>query len=101
MTRTSDTQGLDSGVRVAVSTVIFSVRRDAHDEPVLSLPLVRRTRDPFDGRWALPGGWLDAAEELDTAASRTLAETTGLTPSYLEQLYAFGAVDRSPTRVVS
>jgi 8-oxo-dGTP diphosphatase len=32
---------------------------------------------------------------------RRLAETTGLAPSYLEQLYAFGAVDRSPTRVVS
>lgn len=35
------------------------------------------------------------------AASRTLRETTGLAPSFLEQLYAFGAVDRSPTRVVS
>jgi ADP-ribose pyrophosphatase YjhB (NUDIX family) len=87
--------------RVAVSTVIFSVRRDADDEPVLSLPLVRRTRDPFDDHWALPGGWLDPAESLDAAASRTLEETTGLTPSYLEQLYAFGAIDRSPTRVVS
>ncbi len=40
-------------------------------------------------------------EELETAASRTLAETTGLAPSYLEQLYAFGDVHRSPTRVVS
>ena len=65
------------------------------------LPLVRRTRDPFEGSWALPGGWLDIAESLDAAASRTLAETTGLAPSFLEQLYAFGAVDRSPTRVVS
>ena len=62
---------------------------------------MRRTRDPHEGLWALPGGWLDAAESLDAAASRTLAETTGLAPSYLEQLYAFGAVDRSPTRVVS
>ena len=61
------------------------------------LPLVRRTRDPFEGSWALPGGWLDIAESLDAAASRTLAETTGLAPSFLEQLYAFGAVDRSPT----
>nr|WP_309066617.1 NUDIX domain-containing protein [Microbacterium sp.] len=65
------------------------------------LPLVRRTREPFLGMWALPGGWLDVAEDLDAAASRTLAETTALMPSYLEQLYTFGAVDRSPTRVVS
>nr|WP_141934115.1 NUDIX domain-containing protein [Microbacterium sp. SLBN-146] len=85
-----------------MSTVIFSLRRTPGvDRASVVLPLVRRTRDPFEGRWALPGGWLDARESLDAAASRTLAETTGLAPSYLEQLYAFGAVDRSPTRVVS
>lgn len=88
--------------RVAVSTVIFSLRRQGEGEPpALVLPLVRRTRNPFDGLWALPGGWLDIAESLDAAASRTLAETTGLAPSYLEQLYAFGAVERSTSRVVS
>jgi len=91
----------DDVTRVAVSTVIFSLRRDSHGLPALVLPLVRRTRDPYEGRWALPGGWLDIDESLDAAASRTLAETTGLAPSYLEQLYAFGAVDRSTTRVVS
>lgn len=87
--------------RVAVSTVIFSLRRAATGTPALVLPLVRRTRDPYGGLWALPGGWLGAAENLDAAASRTLADTTGLSPSFLEQLYAFGDVDRSPTRVVS
>ena len=96
MTRTSEP------ARVAVSTVIFSLRRTADDGPAaVVLPLVRRTRDPFEGDWSLPGGWLDPREGLDAAGSRTLAETTGLAPSYLEQLYAFGAVDRSPTRVVS
>lgn len=88
--------------RVAVSTVIFTLRRDPHDDhAAVVLPLVRRTRDPHEGLWALPGGWLDACESLDAAASRTLAETTDIAPSYLEQLYAFGAVDRSPGRVVS
>ena len=88
--------------RVAVSTVIFTLRRLPGSDAVrVVLPLVRRTRDPHEGQWALPGGWLDATEGLTAAASRTLAETTGLAPSYLEQLYAFGAVDRSPTRVVS
>lgn len=86
--------------RVAVSTVILSLR-GRRDKAQVILPLVRRTRDPYEGLWALPGGWLDTAEGLDAAASRTLAETTGLSPSYLEQLYAFGDVDRSPTRVVS
>ncbi|TQK19965.1 ADP-ribose pyrophosphatase YjhB (NUDIX family) [Microbacterium sp. SLBN-154] len=89
-------------IRVAVSTVIFSLRTPRPgDAPAVVLPLVKRTRDPFEGLWALPGGWLDVSEGLDAAASRTLGETTGLAPSYLEQLYAFGAVDRSPTRVVS
>lgn len=88
--------------RVAVSTVIFALRPIEVDGPLtVALPLVRRTRDPHEGQWALPGGWLDIRESLGAAASRTLAETTGLAPSYLEQLYAFGAVDRSPTRVVS
>ena len=50
-----------------------------------------------DGGRSPEGG----SEGLDAAASRTLAETTGLQPSYLEQLYAFGDVDRSPGRVVS
>lgn len=89
------------GVEVAVSTVILTLRPGGDGAPVLSLPLVRRTREPFDGQWALPGGWLTLAESPIDAAARTLAETTGLTPSYLEQLYAFGAVDRSPSRVVS
>jgi len=108
MTRTAS-EPLSPGVatesdatRVAVSTVIFTLRRlPGSDAVQVVLPLVRRTRDPHEGQWALPGGWLDVTEGLDAAASRTLAETTGLAPSYLEQLYAFGAVDRSPTRVVS
>ena len=92
----------DDVTRVAVSTVIFTLRRaPTTDCAQVVLPLVRRTRDPHEGLWALPGGWLDTSESLDAAASRTLAETTGIAPSYLEQLYAFGAVDRSPTRVVS
>ena len=98
MTRTALSPA--AATRVAVSTVIFTLQRD-DDVATVAMPLVRRIRDPFQGLWALPGGWLDPTESLDTAASRTLAETTGLAPSYLEQLYAFGAVHRSPTRVVS
>ncbi|MEZ2121363.1 MULTISPECIES: NUDIX domain-containing protein [unclassified Corynebacterium] len=88
--------------RLAVSTVIFALRPEPEATPSLWTPFVRRTRDPHLGQWALPGGWLPVDEGLEDAASRTLAETTGLRPSYLEQLYTFGDVDRSPTgRVVS
>lgn len=89
------------GIRVAVSTAILTLRRTEAGDAGLALPLVLRTREPFADLWSLPGGWLTAAEAPVDAAARTLAETTGLAPSYLEQLYAFGAVDRSPTRVVS
>ncbi|MGD6979806.1 MULTISPECIES: NUDIX hydrolase [Citricoccus] len=88
--------------RLAVSTVIFALRSEAGDPPALWTPFVRRTREPHLDQWALPGGWLPDAEPLEDAAARTLAETTGLRPSYLEQLYTFGALDRSPTgRVIS
>ncbi|WP_051008126.1 NUDIX hydrolase [Microbacterium yannicii] len=105
MTRTtspSPQPATADATRVAVSTVIFTLGRlPDSDEIGVVLPLVLRTRDPHEGQWALPGGWLDVTESLEATASRTLAETSGLAPSYLEQLYAFGAVDRSPTRVVS
>lgn len=92
-----------NGIGLAVSTVIFALRpHPTTGRPVLSIPLVRRTREPFKGRWCLPGGWVDPAESLATSAGRTLVETTGVRPSYLEQLYTFGAPDRSPgDRVVS
>ena len=90
---------------LAVSTVIFALRKDDETEgrPQVWLPLVRRIREPFAGRWALPGGPLRVGEDLAYAAARTLGDTTGLSPSYLEQLYAFGDADRSPgaERVVS
>ncbi|MDN4615752.1 NUDIX domain-containing protein [Leifsonia sp. F6_8S_P_1B] len=90
---------------LAVSTVIFALRKDDETggEPQVWLPLVRRIREPFQGRWALPGGPLRVGEDLAYAAGRTLNETTGLAPSYLEQLYAFGDASRSSgaERVVS
>ncbi len=94
-----------ASAELAVSTVIFALRAQAEsgqsaELPSLWLPLVRRTREPFEGQWALPGGWLPVDEELGKAAARTLHETTGLAPKYLEQLYSFGALDRSPGRRV-
>jgi 8-oxo-dGTP diphosphatase len=88
---------------LAVSTVIFALGADGEGAAAsLRIPLVRRIRGPFEGRWALPGGPVDARENLSAAAARSLRETTALEPNYLEQLYAFGDVDRSPEeRVVS
>lgn len=92
---------MSADISLAVSTAIFALR--PHPDTGLSalwIPLVRRTRDPFENRWALPGGWVSPDESLSDAAARNLLETTGVEPAYLEQLYAFGAVDRSPDRRV-
>ncbi|MFZ4894087.1 NUDIX hydrolase [Plantibacter sp. Mn2098] len=96
-----------ASVKLAVSTVIFTLRTDdgfgaTDPTPAIWIPLVRRIREPYDGLWALPGGPLGAEESLADAARRTLEVTTSLRPRYLEQLYAFGDIDRSPDeRVVS
>jgi len=89
------TQQSTATATLAVSTVIFALSPNDRGELALTIPLVRRIRAPFDGMWALPGGPLASDEDLDAAAARNLADTTGLEPKYLEQLYAFGNVDRS------
>jgi 8-oxo-dGTP diphosphatase len=90
-------------VSIAISTVIFALRSDGDDAGAsLRVPLVRRIREPFKGMWALPGGPIGSGESLAEAARRNLLETTRLTSTYLEQLYAFGEADRAPgDRVVS
>lgn len=90
-------------VSLAVSTVIFALRPHPRTgRTTVWLPLVRRIREPYEGRWALPGGPLEPDEDLAASARHTLERTTGLAPRHLEQLYSFGAVDRSPHgRVVS
>ncbi|WP_299540632.1 NUDIX domain-containing protein [uncultured Streptomyces sp.] len=101
---------------VTVDLVVLTVRRHA-----LCALVVRRGEEPFQGRWALPGGFVKADEDLGAAAARELSEETGLCalvpPSlspgaasgaadgngaHLEQLATYGAPARDPRmRVVS
>lgn len=94
---------IDQRVSLAVSTVVFALRpHPKTGRDTLWLPLVRRIREPYEGAWALPGGPLEAEEDLAASARNTLDRTTGLTTNHLEQLYSFGEIDRSPAdRVVS
>jgi len=64
--------------------------------------LIQRALAPFEGKWALPGGFVRLDETVAEAARRELEEETGLREVFLEQLYTFSAVDRDPReRVVS
>lgn len=62
----------------------------------VKLLLIRRGKEPYKGKWAIPGGFLDIDEELETAAARELAEETGLTGLELEQVQTFGSLGRDP-----
>ena len=81
----------------SVDVVIFTLRADD-----LQVLLVRRKHAPFEGRWAIPGGFVEADESLEAAARRELKEETGVRDVYLEQLYTFGDPKRDPRgRVVT
>lgn len=58
--------------------------------------LIRRGQAPYRGRWALPGGFVDADESLENAARRELLEETGVQVSSLRQIGAFGDPGRDP-----
>jgi 8-oxo-dGTP diphosphatase len=63
----------------------------------LHVLLVRRGEDPFEGMWAIPGGFKRPAESLDEAAKRELREETGVdAASLLRQFGAYGDPGRDP-----
>jgi 8-oxo-dGTP diphosphatase len=84
---------------VTVDLVVFTLR-----EGELNVLLVTRGEAPFAGEPALPGGFVQPAEDLDAAARRELTEETAVhqVGGHLEQLRSYGSPDRDPRqRVVS
>jgi len=82
---------------LTVDCVVFGL-----DDEDLKVLLIQRGMDPFEGKWALPGGFVRLEETLEEAALRELEEEAGLTKVFLEQLFTFGTVDRDPReRVVT
>lgn len=84
---------------VTVDTVIFTLR-----DKQLQVLLVQRGHWPYEGMWAIPGGFVRMDESLEDAARRELAEETGVDDPniYLEQLFTFGHPERDPrTRVIT
>ncbi len=68
----------------------------------LNVLLVERGREPYKGRWAFPGGFLEIDEDAPDGARRELLEETGVQVTNIEQLGAFTRPDRDPReRVIS
>ena len=78
-------------IQVAVDIVVFTVL-----EQRLQVLLIQRGISPFEGKYALPGGFVLDGETLEAAALRELREETGTEQVYLEQLYSFGDPGRDP-----
>ena len=78
--------------RPSLTVDIALVTRDAAPWVLL----IQRKADPFRGKWALPGGFVDENERLVDAARRELKEETGVEQADLEQLHTFGDPGRDP-----
>jgi len=76
---------------VTVDAAIF--RKNSNDFEIL---LIERGNYPFEGMWALPGGFLDMDETLEESVHRELKEETGLENVVLKQLHAFSTPNRDP-----
>lgn len=79
--------------RPAVTVDIIILRIAGDDAEVL---LIKRAKEPFEGKWALPGGFIDKDESLEDAAARELHEETALKGLVLTQMHAFGNPGRDP-----
>ena len=77
---------------VTVDVVVLTM-----SEERLHVLLVRRGVPPFEGMWAIPGGFKRPDESLDEAAARELLEETGVDgASLLRQFSAYGDPERDP-----
>lgn len=76
---------------VTVDVVVF-----LHKENNKYVLLIQRKNEPFKSQWALPGGFVEEDEDLETAARRELKEETGMDLESCEQLFTFGKPGRDP-----
>lgn len=76
---------------VTVDAIVFNT---SGEKP--RLLMIKRGREPFMGKWAFPGGFVDMDEELEVAVARELDEETGLKNVKLAQFFTFGKCGRDP-----
>lgn len=77
--------------QLTVDAVLFT-----YHEETLKVLVVKRGNHPEKGKWGLPGGFVDEAQDnsLEDTVLRKLKEKTGVTPPYIEQLCSVGNSQR-------
>lgn len=81
------------GPHVTTDVVVFTLTPERR----LAVLLIERGIPPFQGQYAIPGGFVQLDEDLETAARRELAEETGVTERVsIDQLATFGTPERDP-----
>jgi 8-oxo-dGTP diphosphatase len=84
-------------VLVATDFVLFGIASNS-----VYVLLIQRLNPPFQNNWALPGGFLDANEDLKSCALRELAEETSVVLQKAEQVGIYDSPNRDPRgRVIS
>ncbi len=79
--------------RPALTVDAVVIRKNGSRSEVL---LIRRKHYPFEGMWALPGGFVDMEETCEEAIVRELKEETNLRMTDLQQMHTFSALGRDP-----
>jgi 8-oxo-dGTP diphosphatase len=84
-------------IAISVDCVIFG-----YDKKELRVLLIKSDLEEFSGLYSLLGDLIRTDEDLDAASYRILKERTGMDDVYLEQVHAFGSIDRHPSgRVIT
>jgi len=76
---------------LTVDILVFTILEDK-----VEMLLIRRKNAPFQGKWAIPGGFVDEGERPIDAARRELEEETGVFGVHLHEFGAFGEPGRDP-----
>ena len=76
---------------LTVDAIVYSKEKNG-----ISVLLIQRGRDPFINKWALPGGFIEMDETLESACIRELEEETGLKVQQMEKFRTYDAIDRDP-----
>ena len=81
---------------VAVDCIIMGFQDNE-----LNILIAKRPFEPMQGGWSLMGGFVNELESINDAAKRVVEEFTGIKDIYMEQVGAFGDVNRDLERVIS